>query len=418
MSALRHYRRLLLLAGPGYILIAFLGRLPLAMSQLGVLLLVSTSTGRFAVAGLTAGALSFANALGAPVAGGIADRFGQRPVVLAQSLMASAGLGGLVLAVSHSAPRGVTIIIAAMAGVAIPHVGPLARVRWRPMVGAERNRQRLVDAAFSYEGAADEASYVLGPALVGAGAAIISPAGALLGAAGLLAVFGSWFAVHPSAGAGRPTLAARRADRLLSPALAVLGAAQLLIGVVFGATQTGTAVLATAAGEPGLAGPVYSLLGVGSVLAGLAAAALPVRFRYERRLVAFAAGLFVLSAPLLLVKSLGALVPVAVVLGVVIAPYMITVFTLAERVAPPSRVGAAVTLLAGVTGIGYTLGSTAGGSLADLGGHRHAFAVTLAAAAVAVVLAVAARRTLSRGGVPPVDSQAAASAESRLWRLW
>ena len=41
MSPLTSYRRLFALAGPLYVLVAFLGRLPLAMSQLGTLLLVS-----------------------------------------------------------------------------------------------------------------------------------------------------------------------------------------------------------------------------------------------------------------------------------------------------------------------------------------------------------------------------------------
>src|SRR5690606_20448039 len=92
VSPLTAYRRLLSLAGPGYVAVAFLGRLPLAMSQLATLLLVSTATGSYAVGGLAAGSLALANAAGAPVAGTIADRLGQRPVVLVQSLVASAGL--------------------------------------------------------------------------------------------------------------------------------------------------------------------------------------------------------------------------------------------------------------------------------------------------------------------------------------
>jgi hypothetical protein len=36
------YKRLLALAGPSYVVVAFLGRLPLAMSQLGTLLLCRT----------------------------------------------------------------------------------------------------------------------------------------------------------------------------------------------------------------------------------------------------------------------------------------------------------------------------------------------------------------------------------------
>ena len=47
------------------------------------------------------------------------------------------------------------------------YVQTMARVRWRPISRARRSDDpRVMDAAFSYEGAADEASFVLGPAAV------------------------------------------------------------------------------------------------------------------------------------------------------------------------------------------------------------------------------------------------------------
>ncbi|HEX6338398.1 MAG TPA: MFS transporter, partial [Jiangellaceae bacterium] len=375
-----------------------LGRLPLAMSQLGALLLVSTATGRYTAGGVTAGTLAAANAIGAPVAGAIADRIGQRPVVLTQSLVAATALTGLVGLVAADAPLPRVVAVAAVVGLAIPQVGPLARVRWRPMTTTAGDAQpRLIDAAFSYEGAADEASFVLGPALVGAIAVLIDPGAALLVAAGLLAVFGCWFALHPTARIAGHQVAdgAALRRRLITGGLVILAAAQLLIGVIFGATQTGTTALATLEGKAGVAGLVHALLGVGSVIAGLSVAGLPERFGHERRLVTFAGALFVLSAPLLAVGTISALVPAVIALGFAVAPYMITVFTLAERIVPPNRVGTAATLLAGATGIGYALGSALAGALADLGGHRPAFAVTVTAGAAALLLSLIFRPRLA-----------------------
>src|SRR5689334_19481524 len=68
VSPIASYRHLLRLAGPFYVVIAFVGRLPLAMSQMGALLLVSGTTGSYAAGGLAAGALAVANALCSPVA--------------------------------------------------------------------------------------------------------------------------------------------------------------------------------------------------------------------------------------------------------------------------------------------------------------------------------------------------------------
>ena len=171
--------------------------------------------------------------------------------------------------------------------------------------------------------------------------------------------------------------------------------AQLLIGVVFGSIQTGTTVLATDAGQAGIAGLVHASLGVGSVIAGLAVAALPARFGYASRVLVAALGL-----PLLVTDTIPRLFVVVLVLGFVVAPYMISVFMLGERAAPASRVGAAMTLLAGATGIGYAVGSAVAGRLADVHGHTGAFAVTVAAAASAAVLAAAAQPLLRRIGNP------------------
>ncbi|WP_375000536.1 MFS transporter [Aeromicrobium sp. CTD01-1L150] len=416
MSAITAYRTLLRTVGPAYVLVAFLGRVPLAMSQMGTLLLVSQATGRYALGGAAAGALAVANAVGAPFFGSLADRVGQRSVVLVQSVAGAAGLVAVVLVTEGEAPASVIIATAALAGLATPQIGPLARVRWAPVLraaagggeeprrgcragGGEEPRRgcragggdesRLVDAAFSYEGAADEVSFVLGPATVGAVAVIIDPGGAIMVAAVVLGAFGSWFALHPTAALTVPDGSEPRSTtRVISALLVALAVAQLLIGVLFGATQTGSAVLATEEGQPGMAGLIHATLGIGSAIAGLAVAALPERIGYPSRMVVAAAGLLVLSTPLLLVQSVAQLVVVIALLGFAVAPYMISNFAMAGQVVAPDRVGLAMTLLAGATGIGYALGSSIAGRLADLGGHTPAFAVTVTATACAVLLSV------------------------------
>ncbi|MGA9346638.1 MAG: MFS transporter [Nocardioidaceae bacterium] len=400
MSPLAAYRHLFSLTGPSYVVVAFFGRLPLAMSQLGTLLFVAGSTGSYAAGGASAGALAVANAVSAPVAGALADRLGQRSVVLLQSLGGAVGLLALVAVASEGADWHIQAAVAAAAGFLIPQVGPLARVRWRPITAQRRpgvaEHRLLVDTAFSYEGAADEASFVLGPALVGVAATIFSPGASLVAAAVMLAVFGTLFAVHPTAElTRRGSVPAGAKGRLITGALVLLCLAQYVIGMVFGSVQTGTSALATSHGVPGATGLLHSLLGVGSVLAGLAVAVLSPKFRYERRLLVFAAGLLLLSAPLLLVQELWSLAVVLMVLGLAVAPYMITVFTLAERITPLRRTSAAMTLLAGVTGLGYATGSSVAGRMADWNGYTPAFAVTVGAGALAVVVALAAARSLA-----------------------
>lgn len=398
MSPLASYRRLFDLAGPLYVVVAFLGRLPLSMSQIGTMLLVSTATGSYGAGGLAAGALAVANAIGSPVAGELADRVGQGPVVLVQSVLGALGLVALVTLTGTDAADGSLIATAGLVGLVLPQVGPLARVRWRPITRDTGHRQpRLMDAAFSYEGAADEASFVLGPALVGVVVVLVSPSGAMLLAAALLAVFGCAFAAHPTARlTGGTSGALGGHGRILTAIFVGLLLAQGCLGLFFGSIQTGTTALTTEVGRPGLAGIIHACLGVGSVLAGLATVAISERVGHERRVLVSASALVLLSLPLLLVDSVAGLIVTVLLLGFGVAPYMIGVFSIGERAVPAGRVGLAMTLLAGATGIGYAVGSTVAGRLADLHGHPAAFAVTVSATVLAVALATLGQRPVRR----------------------
>ncbi len=398
MSVLSSYRSLFALTGPLYVVIAFIARLPLAMAQMGTLLLVAEVSGSYGGGGAAAGAFAIVNAIASPIAGGLTDRIGQRPVLLVQSVGGSLSLLALVLLSGQDVPWQVLAVVSGVAGVFVPQVGTLARVRWRELAktrGAERFK--LLSTAFSYEGSADEASFVLGPAIVGTIAALLSPAGAILLASGGLAVFATWFALHPTAalvrghrGTGGVT------GPRLGPLLLGLGAGQLIVGTIFGSVQAGTTALATEAGEPGLAGLLHAVLGIGSVVAGLTIVVLPERFRLADRLPVFAAGLAVLTLPLLVVESLGTLAAVLVVLGLAVAPYMITLFSACERVVDPSRLGAAMMVLAAATSLGYALGSSTAGRLADVGGYPAAYRVTIVAGSVALVLSLVLRSALHR----------------------
>ena len=387
---------------------AFLGRIPLAMSQMGVLLLVAQSTGRYGIAGATAGALAVANAAGSPFFGALADRIGQRPVVLIQSIAGSIGLVSIVFFADQGVSSAVLVVVAALTGLAMPQVGPLARVRWRPVLALRVNEGRIrkdevdrfVDLAFSYEGAGDEASFVLGPALVGILGVLIGAEGALLAAAALLLVFGTSFAAHRTA-----ALVPRGSEHapthgvtLWTKAFVVLAGAVFLMGMLFGSIQSGTTVLATNQGHPDVAGLIHAVLGIGSVMAALSLAALPASILYATRMLWSSGAMVVLALPLLFVHTIPQLVAVIAVMGFAVAPYLISSFALAGLIVPPARIGTAMTFMAGGTGLGYATGASIAGRAADgafgPAGATPAFTVTISAMAAAFLLSLATQRIL------------------------
>jgi MFS family permease len=250
--------------------------------------------------------------------------------------------------------------------------------------------------AMSYEGAVDEASYVAGPALVGLLALTGVPAAPLLAAAGLTLTAAVPFALHRTAPSALRVPVASVVPRLPRAALAGLVVAMLAIGAVFGATQTGTAALASSAGHGGYAGLVYAVLGLGSALAGVATQWIPARLGLADRYLGFAVALLIGAASLLAVRSLGGAPPVMALLGATVAPYLVTGYALAGRIAPAGRAGTAMTLLASGVTAGVAAGAGVAGRLADRRGFTGAYSVAVVAALLAVVVAFATRPSLAR----------------------
>ncbi|MFE1382096.1 MFS transporter [Streptomyces sp. NPDC058740] len=383
------YRDTLSLLGPVLPVVSFLGRLPTAMCQLGSLLLVAETSGSLTTAGLAGGALAAGQTLAGPVIGRLADRRGQRPVVLAAALANAVAVTALVLAALDRAGTGALVLLGVLAGATVPQIGPLARTRSVNLARAAGADDRAVGTVLSFEGTLDEISFVLGPALVGLAATLAHPAAALLTAAALLASCGTAFALHPTARAAAVSKATRTsaAERTRLPAAGyALRATMVLQGAMFGASQAGITELTERLGAPDQAGLVYAAMGVTSAAAGFATAAVPARIALTTRWRAATAALVVLAAPLVLVDTLGGLYAGVVVLGVAYAPHLITVFGLTERIVPPARLAESMAFLtSGIVG-GQALALAVSGRLAETHGAPAAFGVAAGAAVACAVL--------------------------------
>ncbi|MEV6956514.1 MFS transporter [Streptomyces sp. NPDC051183] len=383
-------RGVLALGGRALPFHAFLARLPAALCPIGTLLLINEREG-IGDAGTVAAALWLGQALGGPVIGRLADRRGHRPVLLVACAANAAALAALVAAVLGGLSLPALIALAVAAGLTVPQVGPLARARWARLAGDDK---ALVGSALSFDTTLDEAGFVVGPALAGILAVTVHPASALVLAAGLILVSGTLFALHPTApGPASGATGARGGVRLWSPGLALLFAMAVLQGAAWSGANTGVNALAEEVGEPGAAGLVWSAMAVTSSVAGFVTVARPGTADLGVRLRWTIAAQAVLTLPLLAVSGLwGAALAVAGI-GLAVAPHLIALFGLVERAGPAERMGEAMTVLGSGLIVGQALAAAAAGPLAAAYGHRAAFAVSCAAAAVSALLAPAASRT-------------------------
>ncbi|WP_405969580.1 MFS transporter [Streptomyces sp. NBC_00988] len=379
------YRSLLRVPGAAFFPLGFLARLPYATSSLATLVLVQAASGSYAFAGLAAAAQGIANAIGAPIAGTLADRHGHRLVGAVTALANAAALTALVAA-SHTG-RASMLTAAALSGLAQPPVGPLVRVHWSRLLHA-RARPDLIPTAFSYEATADEISFVAGPALVGLLTAL-GPTAPTLAAIALLVLATLPFALSLTRGSTELRQSTHTARTPLPRLpLAAMFLAMAAMGTIFGAVQTGVTAYSNESGHPGSAGLLYAVFGIGSALAGAACAWLPARFTLRQRYVTFAATLL-LGALTLLAGERGHALPAAMaVAGVTVAPYLISLYALTERLAPADRATVALTILCAGGPLGTATGQALAGYLADGHGSAGAFLVAPIAAVMAFLLAV------------------------------
>ncbi|MFE9563038.1 MFS transporter [Streptomyces sp. NPDC006487] len=402
------YRRVIALTGPLLPLISFLARLPVAMSQFGSVLLVAETSGSLATAGIVGGTLSAGQVVFGPVLGRLADRHGQRSVVLTAAAVNAVATAALVAGALADLATVPLAAIGFVTGASVPLIGPLARTRSVALAHRAKSDESVVGAIHSLEGTLDEVSFVFGPALVGLATLALHPAVALGGAAALVAVFGTLYALHPTAAVTAGVPAGVRRDkersRVRPPRVVIAVRGSLALqGAMFGACQAGIAALTAQLGVPGQAGIVYAAMGVVSAAVGLSLGALPARFGLRLRWRWATAAALVLSVPLLFTETLWPLYAVVTVLGAAYAPHLITAFALTERAVEPSRLAESMAFAASSLVAGQAASLAVSGRLAEWYGPSAAFAVAVGAAALCLVLALVTKVPTARAHAPVVS---------------
>lgn len=409
------YRALFAVPGVGRLLVSsILGRLPVGMFSLAILLFVHSRTDSFLVAGVAVGAFTMAGALTGPLLGALVDRRGQTPVLLPAAAGQALALVALVLVAQAGATPAGIVALSALAGALLPPIAGCTRALWAEVVHGEQ-----LETAYGFDATTQETIWTLGPLLVGLVGGFASPAAAVLLCAALTICGTAYFATSTLSRDWRTDGAARRQRSALSasPNLRVMLYTVVLAGAVIGAVEVGLPALAAREGARWSSGPLLALFSLGSMAGGLIYSArswaLPIGRRYIALLVAMALAV----APLIAVRPLAAVFGLSVLAGLALAPMISCQFSLVGALAPTGTVTEAFTWHRAATVAGMAGGSALGGSLIDHRGPGAAFALGCASVTLAAVLAVLGRRRIepaqalsstSEAPVSPVERPAGA----------
>lgn len=378
---------LALLRVPGaraFVLAGFFGRLPMSMLGLGVVVLISGIRHSYGLAGAVSATLTCAGALGAPMIGALADRFGQRRV-LRVCLPHVAVLAGLCLLTLFRAPLWSLFVTAALTGATMPPVPSMLRARWMNLLGPG---SPATERAFALEAVVDELVFIAGPVLVTLlGAAVAPVAGLVCSAVFVLA--GCLLLAHQRG--TEPALHARidgGRGAIRIGGVRVLVTSCVLIGVALGTIDVGMVAFASHRHLPAIAGLLLATVAAGSGSSAVWYGRRQWRAPLHRRFV-LGAGVLAVSTSLLAgAPSVVVILPAAFLAGTAISPVVIPAFGLVERLVPRPLLTEGFTWVSTAFAFGVGIGVTVSGRVIDAVGPSPSFlvcpGVVLAAGSVAL----------------------------------
>lgn len=389
-----------------FLLPGFAARQPFAMLTISIVLLVQHTTGSYGVAGAVSAVTGVSMAVFAPFTGKLADRFGQRAVLVPGVLVHTVSVLSLTVLALSDAPLWALFVAAVPTGASQPQISPMVRARW----GVKLQDSPLAGTAAAFESVTDELTFVLGPLFATALCTTIDPAAGLFTEAGLTLVGGLLFAAQKST---QPKPASREeharvehVSALRIPGVRVLIVTFLGIGAVFGGMQVSLAAFTESIGEPGLNGVLYGTFAAGNMLSGLVCGAIAWKIAPQRRLLVGYAALTLMASGLWAAHSVVLLAGLGLLVGVCIAPALITGYTLVDRLVDPSGRTEAFTWLTGAVALGQAAAVTVAGQLEDRFWDGAGFLVPLGGTALALAVLVTLRsrlvprsvgRTVARG---------------------
>ena len=366
------------------IVASMVGRLPIGITGLAILLLVQGATGSYARGGAATACYVIGLATVAPALGRLIDRMGPVHTLAACSVAFPAALVSLVAAVDAQAHPAFILGLAAGAGAAFPPITVCMRTYFKQRLSDDE----LLTAAYSLESVLIEMIFIVGPMLVAAFVAAASAASAVIFAAACGSIGTLLFLRSPPLRAWR--IEPRRPGSLFGPLaepgfLALIGII-LCYSTAFGLIEIGLTAYATEIGNAALAGVLLGLMSMGSALGGLAYGSrswhLPLMRQFALMLALMGVGLGVLTVP----WGPWPFAFWSIFAGVVMAPALIIQSMLVVRTARAEHTTEAFTWSASALLCGVGIGVALGGGVLE---YFRSPAV-LAAGSVAALCAAAA----------------------------
>lgn len=370
------YRALFAEPGRAWFLTATaIGRAPSAMKALACILLVQQITGSYGMAGLVGATQTLVAAILAPVLARLIDVRGEAGVLVWSMMAHIIGVIALIWAAYSDLPSASMLVGAAIIGGSSVQFGSLSRARWVRALG----RGRGLEKAYSLESMVDEMGFVVGPMLVVPLCLQVHPTAGIL-ASMLFTAIGSVMLLRQPASHESTRMATtiravdhRDGDSVVRiPAVQLIIASLLCMGVLFGAAEIVIVAFAEHRGQPNAASYIAAVFAIGSLLGAVLYGARQWPGSTPMKIMVTYWWLGLGTIPMLLAPSIPTMAVAVFITGLAISPGMIVSNLFVEQIAPPNKLTEAFAWLGSALATGAAFGSIIAGYLVDQVGIRGA----------------------------------------------
>ncbi|MEU0985194.1 MFS transporter [Streptomyces sp. NPDC005953] len=346
---------------------ALIGRSALAMGGLALLLAIQEGTGSYAQAGFATAAFGIANVIAAPWRARAVDRFGQRTAL---TTMASGQATGFIALALLTEAEGVAafwfLVLSAAVGLSAPPLGAAMRMVWASITTAGDQRTK----AFSIDAVCEELLFVGGPVIITAIIVASSPgvglwvtAAAVLGGTAAMTSSASSRALRGRGGSGA------RGDRpLRQPGFVRVLIVLLGVGGVLGVAEIAAPAVAAQHDAVAASGWLLAAFAAGSAIGGLLYGQLDLKGGIGGRLFVLCVSMGLAAVLVSQLDTLALFAAGLALVGLFLAPSLITGYLIADTLVPVSGRTEASTWINTSVNLGASLASAVAGIVIERSG--------------------------------------------------
>ena len=366
--------------------LALIGRMPISMDSLALIFIVVAVSDSYALAGALSAVASIVISIANPFWSRLADRIGQRKMLLRVVPLKILGLSLFIALVMNGAPVWTWFVSIILAELAAINTGGLVRRRWLHVLSPDKSTtaedetdKHVVNTAYSYEALMDEIVFIVGPITATACATSIAPAAGLIAGMILMSI-------------GLPLFAMQRATepppspvRVKDPHPPVIGIpivqaialATTFTGGFFGAISITVVAFAESQGQKSYSGLLLGLWASGSAVMAIINGLIKWKTSYAGRFLIFLSALTIFSIPFIFVDSLLGLAIALIFNGFAIAPLIVNAYGIVQEAVPSEQITESFTWVVAGMPLGGAISSALGGWVIDTYGAQSALWVPL-----------------------------------------